>query len=429
MSAPTSDRRLGGLSFEIEHRVTTLDNGLEVIVAPDHHAPVVATALFYPFGTRHEPDHAHGGAHFLEHMMFKGSTRWPPGEIDRQTEARGGDNNAYTTHDGTVYWFQFGSEQWETALAIEADRMRALTLDPGEVERERRVIVEEIGMYEDDPWDALDAGSAARLFSGSAYGRPILGTRESLAAIDGSVLSDLYRAWYQPAGSILVIAGDVPDDVVDRVRARFAQVEGRVPPRPRPAGVGPVQASRIELRRGHVARLQVSWRLPAALPERQKFLVQLGVGAIAEGRLSRLQRLFVEDAPLATWLSGETRIQEGDGAVVVALELVPGVEPEEVEKRLFDALSSLEQRPLVAAELERARRQAIVDRAYGLERAYQRAVALGTAALSFDLGWLERLHRTTLEAKAEEVSAALTGVFQSENGPIVAWAHAAEGDQ
>jgi zinc protease len=111
-------------------RLERLSNGLTVCLVENHQAPIVTSALFYRAGTRDEPQ-GHGGvAHFLEHMMFKGSARYGPGEIDRRTQALGGTNNAFTSHDATGYYFNFASDRWTEALEIEADRMTTLTLDP-----------------------------------------------------------------------------------------------------------------------------------------------------------------------------------------------------------------------------------------------------------------------------------------------------------
>ena len=143
----------------------TLDNGLEVCVLPWRRAPVVATAFVYRAGTLDEsPEHG-GTAHFLEHMMFKGTARRGPGELDRVTRALGGSNNAFTSHDLTLYYFTFAADRWPTALELERDRMDGLLLDPVDVDSEREVILEELAMYEGEPWDALDQASSARFFA------------------------------------------------------------------------------------------------------------------------------------------------------------------------------------------------------------------------------------------------------------------------
>ena len=157
--------------------VERLANGLTVCLLTNGQAPVVTTALWYRAGSRDEPAGQGGIAHFLEHLMFKGSARYGPGEIDRRTQALGGANNAFTSHDATAYHFNFARDRWREALAIEADRMAGLTLDPGEVAAERQVILEEIAMYESEPWDALGMAVEAATFPGHPYGRPVLGSR------------------------------------------------------------------------------------------------------------------------------------------------------------------------------------------------------------------------------------------------------------
>ncbi|HEY4563506.1 MAG TPA: pitrilysin family protein, partial [Thermoanaerobaculia bacterium] len=161
LEAPPGLKSLPG-RLELER----LGNGLTVCLLENPQAPVVTSALFYRAGTRDEAPGHGGTAHFLEHMMFKGAARFGPGEIDRLTQALGGVNNAFTSHDSTAYYFNFAADRWTEALAIEADRMSSLALDPEQVASERQVILEEIAMYDSEPWDALEMAVHERLFPG-----------------------------------------------------------------------------------------------------------------------------------------------------------------------------------------------------------------------------------------------------------------------
>ena len=163
--------------------VQRLDNGLEVVVLENDSSPVVTTAMTYRFGARDDPAERAGLAHFLEHMMFKGSAGFAAGEVDRRTRRLGGSNNAFTSHDATTYYFSFGRDRWTEALDIEADRMRGLLLVPEEVEAERAVILEEIAMYQAEPWDGLERAVQERLHRAHPYGRPVLGDAETAAVI------------------------------------------------------------------------------------------------------------------------------------------------------------------------------------------------------------------------------------------------------
>src|ERR1700710_1679103 len=209
LMAPSQLKSLPG-KLQLER----LDNGLTVCLLANAQAPIVTSAIFYRAGTREEPA-GHGGvAHFLEHMMFKGSKRFGPGEIDRLTQKLGGVNNAFTSHDSTAYYFNFAADRWTEALAIEADRMGGLTLDPDQVASERQVILEEIAMYDSEPWDALEMAVQGRLYGPHAYGHPVLGTKEELLVTGVEELRDFHRRFYRPDNAILVVAGDIDDSAL-----------------------------------------------------------------------------------------------------------------------------------------------------------------------------------------------------------------------
>ncbi|MDX1385620.1 MAG: pitrilysin family protein, partial [Thermoanaerobaculia bacterium] len=205
-------------------RLERLGNGLTVAIVPSDQAPIVTTVVWYRVGCRHEAEAEAGIAHFLEHMMFKGSAAYGPGEIDRLTQALGGSNNAFTSHDATAYYFELAADCWTTALDVERDRMVSLELDADEVASERQVILEEIAMYESDPWDALERRVQAELFGAHPYGRPVLGTPESLASIGAEELRDFHHRSYRPDRTVIVVAGAVGPEACDEVERRFGDL-------------------------------------------------------------------------------------------------------------------------------------------------------------------------------------------------------------
>ncbi|HMB53994.1 MAG TPA: pitrilysin family protein, partial [Thermoanaerobaculia bacterium] len=244
MSVATADAavRLPG-----EATVERLANGLTVCLLSNRVAPVVTTALWYRAGTRDETAAEAGAAHFLEHMMFKGWAAYGPGDVDRRTQSLGGDNNAFTSHDATCYHFRFAPDRWHEALAIEADRMAGLTLDRREVASERRVILEEVAMYDADPWDSLDQKVHAARFPGHPYGLPVLGTPKSLRKIDGAVLAAFHRRSYRPGNAVLVVAGDVGPEAIQAVEEAFGGLGGPQETTPaEAAGLAPAGSLRFE---------------------------------------------------------------------------------------------------------------------------------------------------------------------------------------
>ena len=204
-----------------------LGNGLKVLVLPRKGVQIVVCDLFYPVGSFDEPPGKSGIAHFLEHMLFKGTERFPKGRIDQLAFLAGGQANADTGEDRTHYWFSLPAHQWELALEIEADRMVHARFDPREVEAERQVIGEERARDIESPLIRLDQTHQALSYLRHPYRDPVIGWPEDLAMIQADDLEAFYRRHYRPDGAVLVLTGDVePDTVLDRAVAQF----GAIPP-------------------------------------------------------------------------------------------------------------------------------------------------------------------------------------------------------
>lgn len=397
VTAETTDVNLGDV------RVSRLDNGLTVAITDSNHAPIASTVLWYRVGAADEPRASGGIAHFLEHMMFKGSSSFGPGEVDQITQAMGGANNAFTGHDSTAYYFQFAADCWWQALEIEADRMRGLTLDPLELVHERQVILEEIAMYRSDPWDALERQVQGLLYGDHSYGRPVLGTPAELLAMSDQDLRDFHRRHYGPGNAVLVVAGDVGDGALERVEEAF-QGLGSTPSPGRAGGPPPPAGSlrRIGRRQGDVARMV--WSVPApawddALHPPLRLLVQL----LFEGRSSLLQRALVEEGQLCSWVSGELSSNLQPGALSVAVEVLPGVEPRRVEEEVFRLLAEAVAELPETGELERARRTYEADWVFGHERVHQRALTIASALALFDLDFPSSYVERVLASSSEEI--------------------------
>jgi zinc protease len=403
-------------------RLERLSNGLTVCLVENHQAPIVTSALFYRAGTRDEPA-GHGGvAHFLEHMMFKGSARYGPGEIDRRTQALGGVNNAFTSHDATGYYFNFASDRWTEALEIEADRMTTLTLDPEQVASERQVILEEIAMYDSEPWDALETEVQAHLFPTHPYGRPVLGTKEELNATGPEDLAAFHRSLYRPANGILVVAGDVGASVLDDVdRILGSLPSGQGGPRLEyPAPASPDTLVRIERRKGETARLLLSLPAPAGSHPDHPVL-KLLVTLLAGGRSSRLQRELVDEGQLCSWVAADLSESLDASQITVAAEVVPGVEPARVEAEVLRLLAEVLTDPPSGEELERARQIATADWVFGHERVHQQALSAGLALAVFDLGHLDRHLRGLMEAGADRLLEVASRYLRPERGGVLGW--------
>lgn len=419
---PSVERWLGPLTGVEAHR---LDNGLEVRLVPSKQAPIVVASLWYRVGARDEPPEFTGIAHFLEHMMFKGSARFPMGAIDRLTQSLGGENNAFTSHDVTAYYFSFAVEHWRTALAIEADRMETLTLDPVEIEREREVILEEISMYEDDPWDALQLAANEAYYGDFPYGRPILGTRASVKAIDRRALESFYRAHYRPDNAVLVLAGDLDERSLAEVEEHLG---GIAPSGNLRAGLSetfapPRELHRLLLEKGRSPRLLLT--LPAPDADDPDFaLLRVWMTILGGGRSSRLHRRLVDEGELCSAMSVELSEMAGPGVAAISAELLPGVEPRLVEEAVFDGLRELLDHRPASSEFETAKRLLLSDWVFGLERIQRQALCVGQAAAVFDDGYparhLDRLLTCELDETIATAARQLKWADEHPTG-VLAW--------
>ena len=396
LSSKVLAERAGALIHE--HR---LRNGLDVLIAERHDDPVVCVILYYAVGSRCETDAEAGMSHFLEHMMFKGSSKYKKGEVDRTTTMLGGQNNAFTGKDHTAYWMRFASDRWEMALEIEADRMLGLTLDPDEFDAERQVVLEELAMGDDDPWSVLAKAVEAALFGQHPYARPIIGYAESLKAMTPEMMRAFHGRFYQPGNATLVVAGDVnPKAALRAVRRHF----GKLPAGPAPEPAFALPAPKPGLAN---ARLTLGWddrgkRLCMAWPSvrvgsDQDYDLDVISEILAGGKASRLVKRLVDDEGLATSISTSNDTRVAGGAFWLFAECAGEVTPEVLEAAIDEELLRLTAERVPAAELKRVQARIVSGDVQQGETISELAEELGGMAidaewqLAFDRGARHKL--------------------------------------
>lgn len=206
-----------------------LQNGLQVVVLPDHAKPVVVQLLCYKAGAADDPPGLSGLAKFLQHMMFRGTRAMPGNAFDETLARYGGSSGAFTTYDDTVYYEQIGKERLRLAMHLEADRMGGLDLSDRSVSNELQVAMEERRTrLAKDPSVTLSEQAEAALHLSHPYGRPVSGWSDELRRIDRSALEDFYRAHYAPNNAVLILAGDVtPDEARAAAEAEYGPLQAR----------------------------------------------------------------------------------------------------------------------------------------------------------------------------------------------------------
>ncbi|RLA16340.1 MAG: insulinase family protein, partial [Gammaproteobacteria bacterium] len=214
-----------GSSVKVHERI--FDNGLKVLVKEDHRSPVVVSQIWYKVGSSYEPGGITGISHMLEHMMFKGTEKYPAGEFSRIVAENGGRENAFTGRDYTAYFQTMEKSRLEVSFELEADRMRNLHLDPDELKKELEVVTEERRMRTDDkPRSKMQEFFMAMAFANSPYKNPVIGWPSDIANYQVDDLQAWYQRWYAPNNATLVVVGDIkPDEVFLLAEKYFAEIK------------------------------------------------------------------------------------------------------------------------------------------------------------------------------------------------------------
>ena len=372
-----------------EHRCS---NGLRALLLETHTAPVVCVSIWYRVGSSDDPAGGSGMAHLLEHMMFKGSRTHPKGVYDQQLHVMGAMNNASTWLDRTNYYVLIGSDRYESALVLEADRLRGATLADEDLDDERTVVLNELDQNRDDPCTLLYEELLAHAFEEHPYRCPVIGWRRDVEQIRASDLRAFYDRFYQPENAFLVIVGDFE---TERMRAdierHFGGISGAAVTRDtRPLESAPLGERRFRVSRsGGQEMLALGYPAP---PRRQPDALHLDVLAqvLGHGRTSRLYGSLI-DTHRAVHVAAENQSMPIDPFLfMVDIEPSPGVTVAEILRIYDEDVARLAGEPLTEQELLRARKRARVDFVMRRDRVSALAFLLGEFEIAG--GWRQLEH-------------------------------------
>ncbi|MEF3367533.1 pitrilysin family protein [Methylocystis sp. 9N] len=392
-----------------------LDNGMQVVVIPDARTPVVTHMVWYKNGAADDPLGQSGIAHFLEHLMFKGTKHHPQGEFSNLVAELGGQENAFTSYDYTAYFQRVGKEHLKTLMEFEADRMRNLLLTDEVVGPERDVVLEERRMRTDsDPSAQLDEAVQASLFARHPYGTPIIGWSHEIEGLDREHALAYYNRFYTPENAILIVAGDVePGEVEQIARETYGAIESRAePPRRARPQEPPHRAHRLVTLRDEKVEQ------PA---HEQVYLVPSYTTA-APGEAEALETLAYMLGGGATSALYETLVVEekvavGAGAYYMGSAVddtrfwvyatpAPDVSLEELDAAIERVLTRFAEEPIDADHLQRAKTRLIADAIYAqdsqasLARWYGESLATGLTIADV-VAWPERMEKVTAQDVTE----------------------------
>jgi zinc protease len=359
---------------------TTLDNGLRVLLLEDHRSPIVSFQVWYRVGSRNEQLGATGIAHFLEHMMFKGTPTHGAKQFARLVEENGGQDNAFTSQDVTSYFVNIAADKLDLVIGLEADRMQNLLLDPKAIASEREVVIEERRTRtEDDPGGFLGEEVGSVAFKAHPYGNPIVGWMEDIKRITPAEIRAFYKTHYVPNNAMVVAVGAFrAPAALEKIQRAFGRIpRGKAPP---PVlAVEPPQNGerRVSVRKeAQLPIVYMAWHVPNQRSNDAPALEVLST-ILSGGRASRLYRDLVYQRQLALEAGGDYSYFALDPNLFWFWATpMPGQTPETLEAELSKHMERLKTEPVTDEELARAKNQIESSFVFQEDSVHRRAALL-----------------------------------------------------
>jgi zinc protease len=404
------------LALNIEVKTFTLKNGMQVVVIPDHRAPVVTHMVWYKVGAADELQGQAGIAHFLEHLLFKGTPKYPPGEFSRILRRNGAEENAFTTQDYTGFYQRIAKDRLPLVMELEADRMTNLVLRDENVIPELAVVEEERrSRVDNDPSSLLVEQMDAALFTAHPYGKPVIGWMSEVMKLNRAEAVAFYRAHYTPSNAVLIVAGDVTEEEVRPLAEKFYGVLSNTatPPaqRVRTEEPEPIAARRVILNdaRAGIDLLQRGYLVPsyAHAEGNEAAAIDVLTDILGGGVSSRLSKALVISGKIAQEAGAFYSGDEMDyGKLIVYAAASPGSDMGRIEAAIDQVITEISTNGVTADELELAKKRLRAEIVYAADSQSRLARLFGTAlatgsSIEDVLGYSDRLSAVT----AEEVKA------------------------
>lgn len=364
----------------------TLANGMKILIQEDHNIPNVAMYFFFKVGSRNERPGITGISHFFEHMMFNGAKKFGPGKFDEEMEKSGGNNNAYTTEDDTVYTDWFPSSALELMMDMESDRIRDLNFDPKIIESERGVVYSERRTSVDNSnFGVLMEQLRAAAYQAHPYHWPVVGWPSDIEAWTLDDLKVHFRMGYAPNNCIMVVVGDVSTPNVLALAKKYMEPIPRQDPPPLIRTKEPQQLGERRITVSRPAQLPleiVAYHVPESNSPDDTALDVLET-LLSSGQSSRLYSRMVDKDQLVISVRAGRQTSLDPGLFMCILQPRSGVEPARAEKVLFEELARLRDQPVSDQELRKAKNQLLAGHYRELKTIAGRANLLGQYQLFY----------------------------------------------
>jgi zinc protease len=370
---------------KLDYTMTTLANGMNVVMLEDHSTPIVHLQMWYHVGSKNEKPGRTGFAHLFEHMMFKGSKNVEPEGHPSYISSVGGQSNAYTNEDATVFWETVPAQYLPLVLWLEADRLASLRIEEKVFQTEREVVKEERRMrIENQPYGRLQELIADQAFVAHPYKHPVIGSMKDLEAASIGDVREFFQTYYVPNNATAVLVGDFD---AKEALSLVSQYLGRVPksdkPVPRDIPKEPPQT------RERRVTINEEWPLPAVVVahhitydgDPDSYPLHIASKILSDGQSSRIYRKLVYEKGIALAAFGGGNIIEDPNLFFAVAIVQPGHTTEEAASALIAELDRLRTEPVSAAELQQAKNQFARDYILGRESNQSKAEQLGHAVV------------------------------------------------
>ena len=362
-------------------REVKLTNGLRVLLLEDHRTPTVTSQVWYRVGSRNEQFGITGISHLLEHMMFRGAKKYGPGTFSETVQRNGGNDNAFTTEDYTMYFENIASEKIDILLDLESDRMADLFLDPKLFLPERNVVLEERRLRtEDDPVSDLLEQVNAAAFEAHPYHFPVIGYMSDIKRITRDDVYIYYKTHYAPNNAVHVVVGDFkPEELLPKIEKSFGHIKSEVSPA-KVKSIEPPQRGerRVTLRRtAELPFVAVAYHTPN-FESHDSFSLEVLSTILTKGESSRLYKSLVYDKQIALSIDGDySRLNIDPNLIYFYVQAMPGKSPTEVENALYNEIDKIKKEPISQYELEKAKNQIESSFIFSQDSLFGRGFLLG----------------------------------------------------
>jgi len=409
---------------KVQFTDTKLKNGLRVIIAEDHSAPVFSIAVTYNVGSRNERQGRTGFAHLFEHMMFKGSPNVGSGEHFLLIYSNGGDMNGSTSKDRTNYYERLPANQLDLALFLESDRMRALDINKTNLDNQIGTVSEERKQGVDNqPYGKTSEAIDNLAYKNFNYRHSVIGSLEDLRAASVDDVAAFFKTYYAPNNAVVAIAGDVNTaDCLAKVRTYFEPI----PRQPDPAAVDMNEPPQTEEQRltiddalARLARLDVVYHVPQSMTPDADALSVAGT-ILSSGRSSRLYENIVRQKQLSSSVFASAGESRGPGLFRISGTVMPGKSIADLEQAVYDEVERLKTGPIEAWEIEKARNSAKRGFLSSLTSSLSRAVMLSQLAVFYnDPGLINTRYERLASITAADVQRVAKQYLTPQNRTVV----------